>query len=151
MTRRAVDKRMFELGAWPSGLPAALAPQLPTLVARPPAGGDWVYEIKFDGYRFLARIDSGRVRLLTRSGQDWTAKLPAVATALLHLPVTSAWLDGEIVALSEDGIPDFSKLQNAFGRDQAPPWSSLHSTACFSMVMTCAPSRSVFAGTCCIR
>ncbi|MGC8099350.1 DNA ligase D [Metapseudomonas otitidis] len=103
-----------------AALPTQLKPQLATLVDRPPAG-DWHYEVKFDGYRLLARLDHGQVQLFTRNGHDWTAHLPAQARALSRLPVDEAWLDGEVVVMDEDGQPDFQALQNAFevGRSEA--------------------------------
>ncbi|CAN7793639.1 DNA ligase D [Paraburkholderia hospita] len=97
-------------------LPDIIRPQLATLVDRPPVTSNWSYEIKFDGYRMLCRIDNGAVRLFTRNGHDWTAKMPALAQALGRLPVGQAWIDGEVVALSKADIPDFSALQNAFAR-----------------------------------
>ncbi|MDR6484656.1 DNA ligase D [Paraburkholderia terricola] len=97
-------------------LPSLIAPQLATLVDRPPSGGDWSYEIKFDGYRMLARIDSGEARLFTRNGHDWTSRLPALHEVLARLPVDNAWLDGEAVVLDATGRPDFNALQNAFDR-----------------------------------
>ncbi|WP_076999597.1 DNA ligase D [Variovorax sp. KK3] len=93
-------------------LPARLQPQLATLVSAVPSG-DWIVENKFDGYRLLARIDHGDVRLFTRNGHDWTRKLEPVAEAIAALGLDSAWLDGEIVALNEAGVPDFNRLQNA--------------------------------------
>lgn len=96
-----------------SALPATLAPQLATLVDAPPQG-DWRYEIKFDGYRILARIDGGEVRLFTRNGHDWTAKMPHQVAALKKLKLTSAWLDGEMVVADDNGVADFQALQNAF-------------------------------------
>ncbi|MGJ7537353.1 MULTISPECIES: DNA ligase D [unclassified Variovorax] len=98
-----------------TALPATFQPQLATLAASPPPSpGDWLYELKFDGYRLLARIDKGKVRCFTRNGHDWTAKLPALAKALAKLPTDSAWLDGEITVDGENGAPDFQALQNAF-------------------------------------
>ncbi|MCA8352972.1 DNA ligase D [Burkholderia cepacia] len=106
-------------GAVRAALPERLAPQLATLVDAPPAHGDWRYEVKFDGYRILARI-AGRgarrhVTLMTREGRDWTAKLRAPRDALAALEVDNAWLDGEAVVLGENGLPDFQALQNALG------------------------------------
>ncbi|MDM0036483.1 DNA ligase D [Variovorax sp. J22P271] len=96
-------------------LPAALAPQLATLASAPPATpGDWLYELKFDGYRLLARIDGDKVQCITRNGHDWSAKLPALVTSLARLKTTSAWLDGEIVVAGAHGAPDFQALQKAF-------------------------------------
>lgn len=96
-------------------LPAMLSPELATLVSAPPLRpADWLYELKFDGYRILARIDGDKVQCITRNGNDWTSRLPGVARALAKLPTRSAWLDGEIVVHNEHGAPDFQALQNAF-------------------------------------
>ncbi|AZD29644.1 DNA ligase D [Pseudomonas chlororaphis] len=94
-------------------LPQSLAPQLATLVDKAPSG-DWRYEIKFDGYRILARIQDDEVRLLTRNGHDWTGRLPRQAKALAALKLKDSWLDGEMVVLNDQGLPDFQALQNAF-------------------------------------
>ncbi|MDQ6640078.1 MAG: non-homologous end-joining DNA ligase, partial [Pseudomonadota bacterium] len=93
-------------------LPAKLEPQLATLVTAAPAG-DWIVETKFDGYRLMARIDKGRAKLITRGGHDWTSKMKPLAAAIESLGIASAWLDGEIVVMSEAGLPDFNALQNA--------------------------------------
>ncbi len=93
--------------------PDSLAPQLATLAERPPEG-DWLYEVKFDGYRILARVRGDEVRLFTRNGHDWTERLPQQAKALAKLGLSDSWLDGEVVALNEQGLPDFQQLQNAF-------------------------------------
>ena len=95
-----------------AALPARIEPQLATLAAAPPAG-DWVIETKFDGYRLMARIENGKAKLITRNGHDWTKKMPALAAAIEALGVDSTWLDGEIVVMSEAGVPDFNALQNA--------------------------------------
>lgn len=100
-------------GAREAPLPDSLKPQLATLVESVP-DGDWRYEIKFDGYRIMARIESDKVQLFTRNGHDWTAKMPRQAEALAALGLESAWLDGEVVVLNEEGTPDFQALQNAF-------------------------------------
>ena len=94
-------------------IPDQFTPQLATLVERAPEG-DWQYEIKFDGYRILARIRDGEVRLFTRNGHDWTERLPRQAKALQALKLKDSWLDGEVVSLNSDGLPDFQALQNAF-------------------------------------
>ncbi len=102
-------------GATKAQLPETLAPQLATLVTRPPSDPEgWVYEIKYDGYRMLARIEGASVRLFTRNGNDWTAKLPKLAKAVAALGLPSGWIDGEIVVMNERGVPDFGALQNAF-------------------------------------
>ncbi len=101
-------------GAQPGPVPDRLAPQLATLTDQPPPGGDWTYEIKFDGYRMLTRFDSDAVTIFTRNGHDWTAKLASLVEPLKQLPVAPGWLDGEIVLLGDDGRPDFGALQSAF-------------------------------------
>jgi bifunctional non-homologous end joining protein LigD len=100
-------------GAHKAKLPAQLKPELATLVDSAPEG-QWSYEIKFDGYRIMARIDHDQVQLFTRNGHDWTHKLPQQAAALAALGLESAWLDGEMVVANEHGVPDFQALQNAF-------------------------------------
>jgi bifunctional non-homologous end joining protein LigD len=103
-------------GARKARLPALLKPELATLVEKVP-DGPWSYEIKFDGYRIMARIDHGEVKLITRNGHDWTHKLSGQARALAALGLESAWLDGEVVVTGEQGVPDFQALQNAFEAD----------------------------------
>lgn len=93
--------------------PAKLTPQLPSLAAAAPLSDQWLWEIKFDGYRLLARIEGKKVQLVTRGGHDWSAKMPGLVEALVGLGLRSAWLDGEIVVMGADGTPDFGALQNA--------------------------------------
>ncbi|MBF8806128.1 DNA ligase D [Pseudomonas asiatica] len=100
--------------AVPADLPEKLAPQLATLVESSPQGSEWRFEIKFDGYRMLCRVEGDEVRLFTRNGHDWTDKLPKQAAAIKELGLESAWLDGEIVVPNAEGVPDFQLLQNAF-------------------------------------
>jgi bifunctional non-homologous end joining protein LigD len=97
-----------------SPLPLFLSPQLATLVDEPPDGDEWIYEVKFDGYRVVARIDGGDVKLFTRNGNDWTKRLGTLAEAIGRLPVDKAWIDGEIVVPGAKGIPSFQLLQGAF-------------------------------------
>jgi bifunctional non-homologous end joining protein LigD len=92
-------------------LPDFIPPQLATRVARPPESKDWLHEIKFDGYRVLARIDNGAVTLLTRRGYDWTNRFGPVARALGKLKVRQALIDGEIVVMTDTGVTDFGRLQ----------------------------------------
>ena len=91
--------------------PAAQAPQLCQLVTKPPESADWLSEIKFDGYRLIASISQSRVRLLTRRGLDWADRLPHAAVAFARLNLTTAMLDGELVALKPDGVSSFAELQ----------------------------------------
>ena len=97
----------------PSAPPRFIPPQLARLVEKPPAGDSWLHEIKLDGYRMAARIEDDRVRLLTRTGLDWTDRYPEIAKALTALPVTEAYLDGELCAIGTDGITSFASLQAA--------------------------------------
>ena len=93
--------------------PAWIKPQLATLVTAAPEGPDWLHEIKLDGYRMHARLDAGRVQILTRRGNDWTAKYPAIAEAISGLPAQSAYLDGELCGVLPDGRTAFNLIQNA--------------------------------------
>ncbi|SDG83569.1 DNA ligase D [Janthinobacterium sp. YR213] len=98
-----------------AGLPATLSPQLATLVdAPPPDAQQWLFEVKFDGYRILARCDGERINLITRNGNDWTEKLPKLRQALEQLSLPPGWYDGEIVVNDASGHPDFGALQRAF-------------------------------------
>ncbi|MDB5991866.1 MAG: ATP-dependent ligase [Herbaspirillum sp.] len=102
-------------GAKKSALPETLTPQLATLVDAPPADASgWEYEIKFDGYRLLTRIAPRSLQIFTRNGNDWTEKMPALADALKKLKLPPGWYDGEAVALNDQGVPDFQRLQQAF-------------------------------------
>jgi bifunctional non-homologous end joining protein LigD len=106
------------IGAVKAAMPATLAPQLASLASAAPTSGAWSWEIKFDGYRLMARIEGGQVRLITRGGHDWSSKMPALCKALQGLRLNSAWLDGEIVVMGKSGTPDFNALQNAFDRSR---------------------------------
>jgi bifunctional non-homologous end joining protein LigD len=88
-------------------------PQLATLVESPPSGDDWLHEIKFDGYRIGCRIDESGVSLTTRNGNDWTAQFPEIVKAASLLPVTSAFIDGEVAIMLADGRTSFQALQHA--------------------------------------
>ena len=92
-------------------MPDFVAPQLCTLVERPPAGEGWCHEIKFDGYRVQLRGEDGEATLKTRKGLDWTGKFGSIAKEASTLP--DVMIDGEIVALDYNGAPNFSSLQAA--------------------------------------
>jgi bifunctional non-homologous end joining protein LigD len=96
-----------------AALPGWVKPQLTKLVEAPPDGPDWLHEIKFDGYRMHARLERGDVRLLTRTGLDWTQKFPRMAEALKALPAAQAYLDGELCGVRPDGTTSFSMIQSA--------------------------------------
>ncbi|MGE5170309.1 MAG: DNA ligase D [Rudaea sp.] len=99
-------------GAREAAQPDTMDAELATLVDAPPAGADWLHEIKLDGYRMLCRVARGRCRIFSRNGKEWTSAFPAVAAAVARLPVNSAWLDGEIVVLDASGRTSFQALQN---------------------------------------
>jgi bifunctional non-homologous end joining protein LigD len=92
-------------------LPSFVAPSLATLAEKAPGGGNWIHEIKFDGYRIQARLDNGKVKLLTRRGLDWTKKFPSIAAAIANLPADTALIDGELVVNDNRGVSSFSLLQ----------------------------------------
>lgn len=100
-------------------LPQKLSPQLATLSATIPTEGEWLYEIKLDGYRLMARFDQGKAALITRGGHNWSVKLPRLISELEALGVRSGWLDGEIVVLRSDGTPDFNALQNSLDSNKS--------------------------------
>ena len=113
-TQSSLKKSDLPPAAVKSPLPLRLAPQLATLVTDPPEHGDWQYEVKFDGYRLMTRLDQAAVQCFTRNGHDWTAKLPELAASLGAMGLAGTWLDGEIVVPNAQGIPDFQLLQQAF-------------------------------------
>ena len=114
--------------------PGFISPQLALQASSAPEGGDWVNELKLDGYRIQIQIRSGErssaktrvndrgkahtVRLLTRKGLDWTARIPDIAAAAGRLNVKDAILDGEAVALDEHGVSNFADLQAAFQEER---------------------------------
>jgi bifunctional non-homologous end joining protein LigD len=102
-------------GAHKARLPAQAAAMLATLVDRPPDAPEWLYELKWDGFRALGFIDKGKARLISRNQKELTPLFPELAQALEHLPVKQAIVDGEIVALDKQGRPSFQRLQNRTG------------------------------------
>ena len=111
---RAIRTLLERSGAKRQRLPATQQVELATLAKQAPEGDDWLYEIKFDGYRMLCRIDKGQARFISRNGHDWTKKFPELAEIAASLPVQQAMLDGEVVALAADGTTSFQALQNIF-------------------------------------
>ena len=104
--------------------PTWVKPQLASLVKKAPEGTDWLHEIKLDGYRMHARLDAGSVNLLTRRGNDWTDKYPAVAKAIAGLPSQHAYADGELCGVMPDGRTAFNLIQNASDAGQGSLVSS---------------------------
>jgi bifunctional non-homologous end joining protein LigD len=98
-----------------------IPPMKATLVAQPPAHGDWMYELKFDGYRALALKSGNGVRLLSSNGKDLSDHFPEIAEAVSGLAAKSAVLDGEVVALDDEGRSRFQLLQALESGDGRPP------------------------------
>jgi bifunctional non-homologous end joining protein LigD len=96
-----------------------ILPCQPLLVDRPPAGSDWLHEIKHDGYRIIACKDGSRVTLWTRYGTNFTDRLPKIAEAVCSLAAESALIDGEAVAVRPDGHSDFAALRTKVGSARA--------------------------------
>ena len=99
--------------------PAWIKPELAALVKAAPEGTDWLHEMKLDGYRMHARIDAGRVQILTRRGNDWTAKYPTLVKALAELRLQNAYLDGELCGVLPDGRTAFNLIQNSMEHGDA--------------------------------
>ena len=112
--------------ALPPGLPAGklafIEPMKCKLVEKPPEGSDWIYEIKFDGFRALAIKDGENVTLLSRNNKSLNDRFPQAVTAVKKLPFKQGILDGEIVALDDEGRTSFQLLQmaNMPGHDKTP-------------------------------
>lgn len=94
-------------------IPKEIFPALANLVNQPPDSDTWLHEIKWDGYRLLAKINKGRVSLLTRRNLDWTYQFPTLLKALEQLKFKDLIFDGEIVALDKDNKANFQILQNS--------------------------------------
>lgn len=99
-------------GAREADWPGFIKVQLATLTEKVPSTGDWLHEVKFDGYRLMALLHGGSVRLYTRNENDWSDKYPSVCRAIEALHVQDAIIDGEVVALGPDGISDFQALRH---------------------------------------
>ena len=100
-------------GAVKAPMPKSMKPQLASQQDDPPTGTGWIHEIKLDGYRTIAIVEGGKVKLLTRTGIDWTDKYGMLADAFAALPVKQAIIDGEIVVVDDAGITHFEDLQQA--------------------------------------
>src|SRR5262245_35311611 len=104
--------------AAPAPVPSFIRPELATLVDKAPDGPEWLHELKLDGYRTMARVEAGKVQLLTRTGLDWTARFRPIAALLAKLRVNTAYLDGEVAVLDANGVSSFAALQDALSRSQ---------------------------------
>ena len=101
-------------GAKKAPLPEMIRPALATLSDRPFSSPDWLFEIKWDGLRTLARISKGKARLRSRSNRETTREYPELAGLAQRVAAREAWLDGEIVVLDKEGRSDFQQLQLRF-------------------------------------
>jgi hypothetical protein len=113
-------------------LPQFVPFQLSQSVEKPPSGPQWLHEIKLDGYRMAARIDNGRVQLLTRTGLEWTAKYPSAVAALASVNVKTAYLDGELCGVDEAGLPSFAQTQAATNGERGVHLVYYASISCIS-------------------
>ncbi len=86
-------------------------PCRPRLAQKPPAGADWIHEIKHDGFRILARREASRVRLITRNGYDFSERFPLIVAAIAALPARSCAVDGEAIACDENGLSVFDMIR----------------------------------------
>jgi bifunctional non-homologous end joining protein LigD len=107
-----VAARALPVAAREEPMPRVLSPQLATLAEHIPEGDDWLHEVKFDGYRILAFVEPGGVRLVTRNAHDWSHKFQTVRDAVAALGLPACILDGEVVALDADGVSRFQGLQH---------------------------------------
>ena len=96
----------------PSKAPEFVTPMAAQTVKELPAGDEWLYEPKLDGYRALVLKDGQRLQVLSRNHKDLTRMYPKVAAAVQRLNARQAVIDGELVALAEDGRPSFQALQH---------------------------------------
>ncbi|MBD9372129.1 ATP-dependent DNA ligase [Rhizobium sp. ARZ01] len=96
-------------------MPDRIEPCLAQLVANPPVGPQWAFEVKWDGYRLVIYKEPAGLRIMTRGGHDWTERFPTIAKTAKQLPAETAILDGEAVALDAQGRSDFGALQHALG------------------------------------
>jgi bifunctional non-homologous end joining protein LigD len=118
--------------------PGFVPPCIPTRAPKPPAGADWVHEIKHDGYRLQVRRQGDVVRLFTRNGYDWSARYPAISVTAALLRAKSFTLDGEAVVCGSDGVAVFDALHRRGTVTEASCMPSI----CLSLTArTCAPCR----------
>src|SRR4029453_11518638 len=106
--RSAQDARLAKL---PSAKPRFIEPRKAKLMEKPPATGDWIYELKFDGIRLIASKDDQKVSLFSRNQNDLSARFPEIVDTVKNLPTDECVVDGEVVALDEEGRSSFQLLQ----------------------------------------
>src|SRR5215470_7444273 len=96
-----------------------IEPCLPSPAKAPPSGSNWIHEIKHDGFRILARRDSAGVRLITRNGNDFTARFPLAVAAVASLPANSFLIDGEAIVTNAKGLAVFDRIREKRHGDDA--------------------------------
>jgi bifunctional non-homologous end joining protein LigD len=101
---------MLRMSTW--GVSRFIEPCLPSRAERPPAGRDWIHEIKHDGFRIMARRDGAAARLFTRHGSDFTARFPLAAAAVAALPAHSFLIDGEAIVTNAKGLAVFDLIRH---------------------------------------
>ncbi len=111
----AAERIKMPQGARVAPMPAFIPPALASLIEKPFSDPDWLFEIKWDGVRAVARIRDGSVQLWSRSHRDITGEYPELSDLPKHVHAREAWLDGEIVVLDAESRSDFQKLQLRFG------------------------------------
>jgi bifunctional non-homologous end joining protein LigD len=92
--------------------PGFVGPALASSIEKVPAGARWIHEVKFDGYRVQVHLANAAVKIFTRRGNDWTHRFKKIADDAWHINAGSAIDDGEVIVPSENGVSDFSMLQN---------------------------------------
>src|SRR3954453_8120147 len=111
-----VSSRPIRTRCKPAGF---IVPCQPALADRPPAGRGWLHEIKFDGYRVIARKDGEQVRLWARTTSDYSKAFTRIRDAVAARPLESAVLDGEAIVLRPDNTSDFEALRSRHGQAEA--------------------------------
>jgi ATP-dependent DNA ligase len=96
-----------------------IEPCLPSPAKAPPSGPGWLHEIKHDGFRIMARRDAAGVRLITRNGNDFTARFPLAVEAVSRLPAHSFLLDGEAIVTNDRGLAVFDLIRHKRRGDEA--------------------------------
>src|ERR1700682_1392538 len=106
-------------GSLKAAIPKTISPMLATLVDKPFSRADWLFELKWDGYRGVCFIEKGEIRFQSRNVHDLTFRFPELAGVSGSIDVGSAIIDGEVVALDSEGVPSFQALQGRFGFEGA--------------------------------
>jgi bifunctional non-homologous end joining protein LigD len=114
----AKARRVSVPGAKGARHPGFIKPQLATLRDRPPPGGQYIHEVKVDGYRLQAHLCGGLASLYTRSGLNWTKRFPTIAHAMASVPATEIIIDGEVISGDESGRANFSQLQDDLSKSR---------------------------------